>query len=152
MTNILWKCCMRFVDSFIDYLESLDIEIAKLEQFGAILLIVGYSLFYSGAQYDIYEALDINEQNISPDYVTLIGEYYVLAGYIVLYVVSLKRIEEKYNSDLYGEDSFIISPYVLLSYSYLLSVIANSLRVEAFNEILYNIKNYTEIIRDDKDD
>lgn len=142
---------MEFLDSIIDYLNSLDIEIAELEQFGALLLIVGYSLFYFGAQYDIYEVLDINNQNISPDYITLIGEYYVLAGYLVLYVISIKRTDEKYMSNLYGEDNFIVYPYSLLAYSYLLSVIANSLRLEAFSEILFNIKNYTEVLRDNDD-
>ena len=142
---------MEFLDSIIDYLNSLDIEIAELEEFGASLLIIGYSLFYFGAQYDIHEALDNNNLNIPPDYITLIGEYYVLSGYIVLYVVSIKRTNEKYMSNLYGEDSFIVYPYSILAYSYLLSVIANSLRLEAFREILYNIKNYTEVQRDTDD-
>lgn len=122
-----------------DFIKRLDISLAELEELGLTFLLVGYSNFYIGADLDILEALDINNTGQHPDIVTLWGQNLVLIGYIFLWIVSTKRVEEKsFRTDSENNEIYIIEPYIQISQAYLLSVFANYLRVVAFQQIAIN--------------
>lgn len=123
-------------DDFIDeFIKKLDISIADLEKAGATLLVLGYSHFFFGADLDILEALEINTTGKSPDSITLFGQQLVLTGYIILWVVAVKRVKEKKFLNENTDKNFTIAPYAQIADAYLLSVFANSLRLEGFTQI-----------------
>ena len=110
--------------------EDILIELANLEKIGATLLVIGYSLFVVGANIDVTEILEIDENGPKATTVTLNGAEIVLIGYVVLWIVAEKRLmisQETNNETVY--------PYKKLAYSYILSILANSLRVQALGEI-----------------
>lgn len=110
--------------------EDILIELANLEKVGATLLVIGYSLFVVGANIDVTEILEIDENGPKATTVTLNGAEIVLIGYVVLWIVAEKRLmisRETNNETVY--------PYKKLAYSYILSILANSLRVQALGEI-----------------
>lgn len=135
----------KFSDIIEDFIKALDISIADLERIGALFLTFGYSNFFRGANLDIMDALDINNTGESPDEVTLFGQQLVLIGYTFLYIVSVKRIEEKAFINANTEEKINLSPYKRIADAYFISVFANSIRVQAFAEIA-NANNGGEFI------
>lgn len=122
-------------NSFDALLTNLDIDIANLEKTGLFFILYGYSIFVVGANLDILESLDINDTGYVPDTVTLYGQELVLTGYIILFIVASKRVSEKGFRDSVTDEDYDLGPYSLLANAYLLSVLANSLRVVAFSQI-----------------
>ena len=121
-----------------------DIDLANLEKIGLFFLLYGYSIFVVGADLDILEALDINTTGYIPDSVTLYGQELVLTGYIILFIVASKRVAEKAFRTEVTEENYDLGPYKLLANGYFLSIIANSLRIQAFAEIEILIINNKE--------
>lgn len=122
------------LNEFKEYIKNLDINLAQTEQLGIIFIIFGYLEFFTGADIDILESLEINYTGKSPDEVTLLGQEIILIGYVLLWIVSIERVNEKSirNSK---NDNFYISAYIQVADSYLLSVIAHSIRLQAFYKI-----------------
>lgn len=128
------------LNEFREYIKNLDINLAQTEQLGIIFIIFGYLEFFTGADIDILESLEINYTGKSPDEVTLLGQEIILIGYILLWIVSIERVNEKSlrNSK---NDNFYISAYIQVADSYLLSVIAHSIRLQAFYKIVKTNSN-----------
>ena len=128
------------LNEFIEYIKNLDISLAQTEQLGIIFIIFGYLEFFTGADIDILESLEINYTGKSPDEVTLLGQEIILIGYVLLWIVSIERVNEKSlrNSK---NNNFYISAYIQVADSYLLSVMAHSIRLQAFYKILKTNSN-----------
>lgn len=128
------------LNEFREYIKNLDINLAQTEQLGIIFIIFGYLEFFTGADIDILESLEINYTGKSPDEVTLLGQEIILIGYVLLWIVSIERVNEKSlrNSK---NDNFYISAYIQVADSYLLSVIAHSIRLQAFYKIVKTNSN-----------
>ena len=128
------------LNEFIEYIKNLDINLAQTEQLGIIFIIFGYLEFFTGADIDILESLEIKYTGKSPDEVTLLGQEIILIGYVLLWIVSIERVNEKSlrNSK---NDNFYISAYIQVADSYLLSVIAHSIRLQAFYKIVKTNSN-----------
>lgn len=129
-------------DDFIEeFIKNLDISIAELEKAGAILLTIGYSHFFYGAEIDILESLEINTTGKSPDDITLFGQQLVLAGYIILWTVAVKRVKEKIFINEKTNRNFPITPYIQVADTYLLSVFSNAIRLDGFVQIASSENN-----------
>lgn len=129
----------ELIDYIANYIDNLNISLGATEQLGATFLILGYSKFFIGADMDILMASGALEESKMPDEIYLYGQTLSLIGYIILFIVSYKRYTELLYKELYLNDYFNLSSYLLLVQSYFLSVIANSLRVVAFTSIVsYN--------------
>lgn len=124
-----------------DFLDKLDIDLATLEKFGSALLVIGYTFFIKGADLDISETLDINETGFTATSVTLEGGKLILLGYITLFLVADYRLNEKvFQNKVQGENN-ILSPYIKLYDSYLISILINLIRLDALAELDYINRN-----------
>lgn len=128
------------LNEFREYIKNLDINLAQTEQLGIIFIIFGYLEFFTGADIDILESLEINYTGKSPDEVTLLGQEIILIGYVLLWIVAIERVNEKSlrNSK---NNNFYIAAYIQVADSYLLSVIAHSIRLQAFYKIVKTNSN-----------
>lgn len=132
-------------DEFDEFIKNLDINLAEFEQVGATLLTLGYANFVYSTHIDLLELNDMNDTGESPDSVTLLGQRLVLTGYIILFIVSSKRLqEEMYKESITGE-STCLEPYIKLARAYQLSTFSNTLRVQAFEDI-ERINRNSEVI------
>lgn len=129
-----------YIDQFI---KNLGLNLADLEKLGAALLSIGYLYYVNSAQVDTLEILDIYNGNETPEQIIVNGQRLVLLGYITLYIVSVKRLEEKDFLNSVNESNINIAPYEAVSISYLISVFANLLRLDAFIQI-QNTENEEE--------
>ncbi|MCQ2969692.1 MAG: hypothetical protein MJ191_06215 [Clostridium sp.] len=131
-------------NNFEELIRKQDIALANLEKVGLFFLLYGYSLFVVGANLDILEALDINNTGYLPDTITLYGQQLILTGYIILFIVASNRIAEKAFRNEVTNENHDLGPYKRIANAYFLSIIANSLRVKAFEEIEILILNNKE--------
>lgn len=123
-------------ENFDEFIKNLDISIAELEKSGSFFLTLGYSNFFRGANLDILETLERNFTGNSPEEATLIGQQFVLTGYIILYIFAVKRYNEKKLRLEKGSETINLDPYKALVESYFLSVLSNYIRYTAFSKIL----------------
>lgn len=124
-------------ERFREYIKSLKISLANLEKLGASLLVIGYANFLYSAYIDIIEINECEYNGRTAIATTLYGQQLALMGYIVLYIISVKRLDIKNNSKNTQDEELPIRPFQLISSSYLLSIVANGLRVKALAEIEY---------------
>lgn len=129
------------LNEFREYIKNLDINLAQTEQLGIIFIIFGYLEFFYGADIDILESLEINHTGKSPDEVTLLGQELILIGYIILWVVAIERSDEKALRNSRDGSNFYIAAYIQVADSYFLSVVAHSIRLQAFYEIVRTNRN-----------
>ncbi|MFQ6999983.1 MAG: hypothetical protein ACLRRH_01325 [Clostridium sp.] len=129
------------LNEFKEYIKNLDISLAQTEQLGIIFIIFGYLEFFNGADIDILESLEINYTGKSPDEITLLGQELIFIGYILLWIVSIDRVNEKSLRNAKNNNNFHISAYIQIADSYLLSVIAHFIRLQAFYEVVRTHSN-----------
>lgn len=129
------------LNEFKEYIKNLDISLAQTEQLGIIFIIFGYLEFFNGADIDILESLEINYTRKSPDEITLLGQELIFIGYILLWIVSIDRVNEKSLRNAKNNNNFHISAYIQIADSYLLSVIAHFIRLQAFYEVVRTNSN-----------
>lgn len=122
-------------ESIEDYIKNLDTYLANLEKIGVVLLLFGYSNYIFAANLDILEALEENNTGIKPEDVFVYGQRFVFLGYIILYIVAVKRINEREVRNTYNDEDYDLNPYFEVSFSYFISVIANLIRLDAFIRI-----------------
>ncbi|MEN8077449.1 hypothetical protein ABFP60_10825 [Clostridioides difficile] len=118
-----------------NYITNLDISLGNMEKIGVVFLIAGYANYIFAANLDILEALDENNTGQSPEEAFVFGQKLVLLGYILLFIVASKRLNEKEFRNTYNNENNNLNPYFSISYSYLLSVVANLIRFEAFVQL-----------------
>lgn len=118
-----------------EYIKNLDINLADLEKIGVFFILFGYSFYVLAANLDILEVLEKNDTGITPTDIFIFGQRFVVCGYIILYIVSLKRVDERKIRNVYIDGEYDLDPYFLVATSYLFSIIANIMRLEAFIKI-----------------
>ena len=127
------------VTSYMDiesYYKNLNISIANLEKLGVTILITGYLLFIYSSDVEIGEIITDEEANISPADILYLGQTLVAIGYFILLVVSENRTTEDFLNIL-GEN---INARKKVTLSYMLSLIANIIRLQGFDELVNDIK------------
>lgn len=123
----------------IDYfLKKLDITLPNLEKIGATLLVIGYSTFLNAANLDISDALNINNSNITPFNIFVSGQKLILIGYTILFIVSSKRLEEQILRVKNDNENIPLNLFYKIKISYLISLYANILRLQAFLQLEAN--------------
>ncbi|MCI5727246.1 MAG: hypothetical protein MR274_07005 [Clostridium sp.] len=118
------------------YYKNLNISIANLEKLGVTILITGYLLFIYSSDVEIGEIITDEEANISPADILYFGQTLVAIGYFILLVVSENRTTEDFLNIL-GEN---INARKKVTLSYMLSLIANIIRLQGFYELVNDIK------------
>ena len=113
---------------FESYYKNLNISIANLEKLGVTILITGYLLFIYSSDVEIGEIITDEEANISPADILYLGQTLVAIGYFILLVVSENRTTEDFLNIL-GEN---INARKKVTLSYMLSLIANIIRLQGF--------------------
>ena len=133
-------------DNFIEYL---DLKLIDMENFAASLLVIGYGLYINAGSTDTSELLNPDiEENSSADNIFILGQKFVLTGYITLYTVSLLRIQEKKFEIALGDKALCIEPFIAISQTYLASIFINYYRLKAF----IDIKIDNQLDRQDKEE
>ena len=123
------------LNSIDEFLKNVDISLSELEKAGTIFIIFGYSNLFYSADLDILETKGINNTNILPSESTFKGQQFVVLGYILLWIVATKRLQQIEKKNKYKKDKKSVSPYQLVANAYLVSDFANLSRLNAFNEI-----------------
>ncbi|MDV4150508.1 hypothetical protein R0131_06640 [Clostridium sp. AL.422] len=134
----------EFNEFIEEYIRQLDFETERLESLAATLNALGYLIIYYGAQIDIYDIITNNEVDITSAEVTVFGQLIIVIGYVLLWVVSIRRVYARELRNQYLNENNFIQSYKKLESAYLLSVFANLLRLEAFYEIFLNRENIIE--------
>lgn len=135
---------------FENYLKNLNINLAEYEKLGSFFLALGYSTYILAANLAIQKGIEEDNYNLeSPEGTLVFAQYFVLLGYIILYIVSSKRILEEILSQNYYYNSIYLVPFLKINQSYLISALANFYRLEGFYEI-YLLTLYEE--QEDKED
>lgn len=127
-----------------EYIRELDYGTEILESFAASLNALGYLIISYGAEIDIYDIITNNEVDITSAEVTVLGQLLIAIGYCLLWIVSIRRIYSRHLRNEYLNENNYLPAYKALEDSYLLSVLANLLRFQAFFEILLNRYNNSD--------
>ena len=129
---------------FENYLKNLNINLAEYEKLGSFFLALGDSTYILAANLAIQKGIEEDNYNLeSPEGTLVFAQYFVLLGYIILYIVSSKRILEEILSQNYYYNSIYLVPFLKVNQSYLISALANFYRLEGFYEI-YLLTLYEE--------
>ena len=122
-------------NSIDEFLKNVDISISQLEKAGTIFIIFGYSNLLYSADLDILETKGLNNTNILPSETTYNGQQYIVLGYILLWVVATKRLQQIKEKNKYKKNKKPIYAYQEVANAYLVSVFANLSRLNSFKEI-----------------
>ena len=134
----------EFNEYIEEYIRNLDFDTERLETIGASLNALGYLLICYGAKIDIYDIVTNNEVDTTSAEVTVLGQLIIVIGYILLWIVSVRRVYARELRNEYLKETNFVSSYKKLETSYLLSVFSNLVRLEAFYEILVNREHISE--------
>lgn len=116
-------------------LRNYDLKLASLENFGGAVTAIGYLLISLAGKRDYYNILFDTKSSPSPIQLLLNGQVLILIGYYLLWIVATNRAlvhQMRDNHLAYSQRK--------IAASYLISIIANTLRLEGFLEI-YNDEN-----------
>lgn len=116
-------------------LENYDLSLASLENLGGAVTSIGYLFISLSAKREYCNILTDSKSSPSPIELLLNGQILILIGYYILWRVASNRvlIQQLKNTNL-------VSSQKKIEASYLISIFANALRLEAFLEI-YNDEN-----------
>ena len=117
------------------YIIEFEVSLANMEKVGVAFLVAGYSNYIYATNLDILDAQNRNNTGKTSEEAFLFSQKLVLLGYILLWIVASERVYAKELSNTYrGEDNDLVA-YQNVANSYLISVFANLLRLEAFNKL-----------------
>lgn len=121
--------------SLEEFVKNTGLELAQLESIGASSISFGYANFVRAAEIDRLELLELNKSNLKPSSLMVLGQQFIVFGYILLCIVSSRRLEERefVLSTLNKEAN--LTPFIRLKYAYLGSLYFNTLRLNAFIEL-----------------
>lgn len=114
-----------------DELKNYDLKLASLENLGGAITAMGYLLISFAGKREYYNILSDSTSIPSPIQLLLNGQVLILIGYYILWIVATNRALVHQM-----RDSHLASSQKKIAASYLISIIANSLRLEGFLEIL----------------
>ena len=117
------------------YIINLEVSLGNMEKVGVAFLVAGYSNYIYAANLDILDAQDRNNTGQTSEEVFLFSQKLVLLGYILLWIVASERVYAKELSNTYREENNDLVAYQNVADSYLISIFANSMRLEAFNKL-----------------
>ena len=138
-------CRIEDIAEYIEeYIRKLDFDTERLETLAASLNALGYLLISYGAKIDIYDIVTNNEVDTTSAEVTVLGQLIIVIGYILLWIVSTRRVYARVLRNEYLDETNFVPSYKKLETSYLLSIFANLVRLEAFYEILLNREHNSE--------
>ena len=112
-------------------LKNYDLKLASLENLGGAITAMGYLLISFAGKREYYNILSDSTSIPSPIQLLLNGQVLILIGYYILWIVATNRALVHQM-----RDSHLASSQKKIAASYLISIIANSLRLEGFLEIL----------------
>ena len=117
------------------YIVEFEVGLANMEKVGVAFLVAGYSNYIYSSNLDILDAQDRNNTGETSEEAFLFSQRLVLLGYTLLWIVSLQRTYIKELSNTYiGENNDIIA-YQKVADSYLISIFANTMRLQAFDKL-----------------
>ena len=117
------------------YIINFEVNLGNMEKVGVAFLVAGYSNYIYAANLDILDAQDRNNTGQTPEEVFLFSQKLVLLGYILLWIVASQGVYAKELSNIYREEDNDLVAYQNVANSYLISIFANSMRLEAFNKL-----------------
>lgn len=112
-----------------------EVSLANMEKVGVAFLVAGYSNYIYATNLDILDAQNRNNTGKTSEEAFLFSQKLVLLGYILLWIVALRRTYVKELSNIYRDEKNDITAYQNVASSYLISIIANSMRLQAFNTL-----------------
>jgi len=118
-----------------EYITNFEVSLGNMEKVGVAFLVAGYSNYIYAANLDILDAQDRNNTGETSEAVFLFSQKLVLLGYILLWIVASRRVYIKDVSNIYRGESNDLVAYQNVANSYLISVFANLMRLEAFNKL-----------------
>lgn len=117
------------------YMKNTSLDLANLEKLGSAFLSFGYANYIRAAQLDTLDLLNMNQTGLKPSSITVFGQRFVLLGYITLFIVSSRRLTERALIVSMVKENIDLSAFRDVQFSYLISVFANALRLNAFIKI-----------------
>lgn len=112
-----------------------EVSLANMEKVGVAFLVAGYSNYIYATNLDILDAQNRNNTGKTSEEAFLFSQKLVLLGYILLWIVALRRTYVKELSNIYRDEKNDITAYQNVASSYLISIIVNSMRLQAFNTL-----------------
>lgn len=116
-------------------LKNYDLKLASLENLGGAITAIGYLLISFAGKKEYYNILSNSTSIPSPTQLLLNGQTLIVIGYYILWIVATDRAVI-----LQIRESNLASAQKKIAAYYLISIIANALRLEGFLEI-YNDEN-----------
>lgn len=117
------------------YIIEFEVSLANMEKVGVAFLVAGYSNYIYATNLDILDAQNRNNTGKTSEEAFLFSQKLVLLGYILLWIVTLRRTYVKELSNIYRDEKNDITAYQNVASSYLISIIANAMRLQAFNTL-----------------
>ena len=117
------------------YIIEFEIGLANMEKVGVAFLVAGYSNYIYATNLDILDAQNRNNTGKTSEEAFLFSQKLVLLGYILLWIVASQGVYAKELSNIYREEDNDLVAYQNVANSYLISIFANSMRLEAFNKL-----------------
>ena len=117
------------------YIIEFEVSLANMEKVGVAFLVAGYSNYIYATNLDILDAQNRNNTGKTSEEAFLFSQKLVLLGYILLWIVALRRTYVKELSNIYRDEKNDITAYQNVASSYLISIIANAMRLQAFNTL-----------------
>lgn len=111
-------------------LKNYDLKLASLENLGGAITAMGYLLISFAGKREYYNILSDSTSIPSPIQLLLNGQVLILIGYYILWIVATNRALVHQM-----RESHLASSQKKIAASYLISIIANALRLEGFLEI-----------------
>ena len=117
------------------YIIEFEVSLANMEKVGVAFSVAGYSNYICATNLDILDAQNRNNTGKTSEEAFLFSQKLVLLGYILLWIVALRRTYVKELSNIYRDEKNDITAYQNVASSYLISIIANAMRLQAFNTL-----------------
>ena len=117
------------------YIMKFEVNLGNMEKVGVAFLVAGYSNYIYAANLDILDAQNRNNTDQTSEEAFLFSQKLVLLGYILLWIVASQRVYAKDLSNTYMREENDLAAYQNVANSYLISIFANFIRLEAFNKL-----------------
>ena len=117
------------------YIMKFEVNLGNMEKVGVAFLVAGYSNYIYAANLDILDAQNRNNTGQTSEEAFLFSQKLVLLGYILLWIVASQRVYAKDLSNTYMREENDLAAYQNVANSYLISIFANFIRLEAFNKL-----------------
>lgn len=89
------------------YIIEFEVSLANMEKVGVAFLVAGYSNYIYATNLDILDAQNRNNTGKTSEEAFLFSQKLVLLGYILLWIVALRRTYVKELSNIYRDEKMI---------------------------------------------